>query len=293
MREKFFSIASPVFAPVFAKLLPQSYIRRLKNKSIIWGFSTQQYSLTDKIMMRLMRPYFQKEYYAKADTELRKVNREQYWGSEAGKLWHEEIRRKYSSPEAFQNEFLKRRETLTNMLDSFVKQFPGKYNTLCEIGTGNGLYIQYLFHKCQSSFDKWVGIDLNAEQIGINKELFKEIPIEFISMEVNDWVLNNKNTAPVFLTAGTLEYFTETELEEFFNNVKNSFRNAAIALIEPISFDLDTEQHSKPRGSFMFSHNYPWILQKLGYTIFKFESASAEPGNPENKNQLLSIIAYI
>lgn len=292
MKEKLFSILSPVCAPVLAKILPRNYLSRLQEKSIVWGFSNQQHSFSDKIMMRLMRPYFQKEYYSKKDDEIRKTNREQYWGSNAGKLWHEEIRMRYNSPEAFQNEFIKRRETMTNMLTSFVKNFTGKYETLCEIGTGNGMYIHYLFRQNQSLFNKWIGIDLNAEQIRINKELFSEDSIEFASMEINDWITQNKNTTPLFLTAGTLEYFTELELEEFLNNVKNNFTNAAIALIEPISFDLTAEKHSKPRGSFMFSHHYPLMLQKTGFTLFKFESASAEPGNPENKNQLLSIIAY-
>jgi len=293
VKEKIFSILSPILAPVLYRVLPGKYVRTLKDKSIVWGFVPQKTGIMEKIMMRLMRPYFLKEFYSKSEPELRQANREQYWGGKAGKLWHEGIRKKYSSPEAFENEFVKRREPMTSMLGEFISDQAGKYSVLCEIGTGNGLYIHYLYEKYSSQFKKWVGIDLNAEQININKAVYKEKPINFISTEVGDWIKANSQESVLFLAVGTLEYFTQPELEEFFSQVKENHSNAAIALVEPISFDISLNKNSMPRGLYMFSHNYPFLLEKSGFRMYKSVSNPAEPGNPENKNQLLSIITYL
>jgi len=43
----------------------------------------------------------------------------------------------------------------------------------------------------------------------------------------------------------------------------------------------------------MFNHNYPYLLGKAGFKIFKSESTQADPDNPNSKSELLSIIAYL
>jgi hypothetical protein len=253
----------------------------------------QQDGLLDKIMMRIARPYFWKEYYGKTDLEIRQANRTQYWGSVAGNLWHEEIRKKYSSPRVFQDEFVARRESMTLMLERFINAFPGNYTTFCEIGTGNGLYITYLYDQYHRLVKKWIGIDLNSEQIRTTEKIYGHYPIKFISTEISDWVNTNEQDQVLFLTAGTLEYFTQTELEEFLLLIKTKYSVAAIALIEPVSFDLSTEHNSTPRGSIMFNHNYPYLLKKAGFNIFEMLSSPANPDDALNKSKLLSVIAYI
>jgi hypothetical protein len=293
MKEKFFSSVSYFLAPVLYRVLPQRYLRTLKDKSIVWGFVPQKSSLTEKIMMRLMRPYFLKQFYSQSESQLRQANREQYWGGTAGKVWHEEIRKKYSSPEAFENEFVKRRETMTGLLEQFILEFPGKFPIFCEIGTGNGLYIHYLYEKFTSSFEHWVGIDLNSDQISTNKKIYRNTPIEFISAEVGNWIEENVKSGTLFMAVGTLECFTQNELDEFFNQIKSTYTNAAIALIEPTDSDFTEQTESTPRGLYMFNHNYPYLLERAGFKIFRSLSNPAEPDNPENKKKLHSIIAYL
>lgn len=292
LKEKAFQILSGLTGSLLLKILPKNYIEKLRSKSIVWGF-THDHTFGDKIMMRLIGPYFWKNYYSASEENQRMMNRAHFWGSEAGKLWHEEIRKKYGSEELFRDEFLKRRENLTNMLQEFLNQFPGYYHSICEIGTGNGMYINYLCQLRLPGIQNWIGIDLNKEQITINQKLFCSSAIQFISVEALEWIDKNSEEGTIFLSVGTLEYFTQSELEEYFNFIKNKFEKAAIAIAEPVSFDLQKEFQSTPRGHTMFNHNYPYMLSNAGYQIYKAKNEFSNPEEGGNGSQLVSLIAII
>ena len=127
----------------------------------------------------------------------------------------------------------------------------------------------------------------------MNQSIYKGTPIEFVSKEVSEWITLNDNTGTLFLTAGTLECFTQKELEEFLALVKASYAQAAIALLEPVSFDLATHTESTPRVLYMFNHNYPYLLEKAGYSVYALKSAAIETYDGNRHHQSLSIIAYL
>ena len=141
----------------------------------------------------------------------------------------------------------------------------GVFNTVMEIGVGDGRFINYIKEKKWIGINKYIGIDINNEQVEENKLNFNNI--EFVCEEIEEWVKRDTSNGGVFISAGTLSYFTSNELKELLGLIKSKYKFVSFGIIEPISFDLNTEFESMPRGNLMYSHNYPFIFKSLGYDI--------------------------
>jgi hypothetical protein len=83
------------------------------------------------------------------------------------------------------------------------------------------------------------------------------------------------------VSCGTFEYFTQEELQELLLLIQNKpLIPCAIALCEPINIDLNNSMDSMPRGNIAYSHNYPYLLNKLKYQIFHQEIIPIDPNVP-------------
>jgi tRNA G46 methylase TrmB len=146
-----------------------------------------------------------------------------------------------------------------------------QFDTLVEIGTGNGDVLHYL----ESNFpkiDKFIGIDLSTEQIKINKEKYKEnLRLEFIDSDASEWVKKEGRKNMIFMTSnGVFEYFTEHQLREFIEYT-NNLGQVLFVIIEPTVVDQNFELNPNSIVYGMeksFSHNYDKIFNDYGFTIF-------------------------
>ena len=148
-----------------------------------------------------------------------------------------------------------------------------KFDTIIEIGTGNGRVLNYLASKF-SHLKKLVGIDLSQEQIVLNNEAYSsDSRLEFVASDGFDWVNKNGKGNTIFVTSGgVLEYFTETRLQDFLDKV-NSLGKIIFIAIEPngVNHDFDKNPNSQSYGhERSFSHNYQNLFKKANFDIWHY-----------------------
>ena len=204
---------------------------------------------------KLIQPVLVAEYHAQDDNLIRARNRAWLWGSKAGKKWHEGKKKVYS--DAF---FANNRGELIEQIQILLKH--GQYHVICEIGTGNGIFLDFLCRQ-HPQIDTFIGIDINADQIKENKTNIRNEKVTFVHGETDDFIRQFEDDHIVFVSCGTFECFTQKELMEFFSLVKERFLKAAIILQEPVQIDLQNQFDSVPRGNFAYSHNYPFLLRSV------------------------------
>ena len=166
-----------------------------------------------------------------------------------------------------------------------------QFDTLVEIGTGNGDVLHYL----ETNFpkiDKFIGIDLSSEQIKINKEKYKEnIRLEFVNSDVLEWVKKEGRKNTIFMTSnGVFEYFTEQQLREFIEYT-NGLGKVLFVIIEPTEIDHNFELNPNSIIYGMeksFSHNYGKIFQDYGLKIFHHSKKIIHPGSGNEMNYILA-----
>lgn len=156
-------------------------------------------------------------------------------------------------------------------LQKLLKEQPGNFDTMVEIGTGNGDVLNYLSSK-YLQINKFVGIDLSKDQIDINKRKYeKNSRLEFVCSDGLDWVIKyGKGNMIIFTSGGVLEYFTEQRVLKLFNEVHKLGKEIFIA-IEPIGVNIDFNKNpsSRPYGhERSFSHNYAKLFKDAGFDIW-------------------------
>lgn len=232
---------------------------------------------TEGLVARMIRAELNRQYYAKSEAEQRRINRERFWGGQAGAEWHETQRQRFAGG-TLSDEFLRYRAPLVTQLKELTAA-DARYTTLCEIGTGNGLFLQHLSRELHG-IQRFVGIDLNRDQIARNRETYAGSALEFVGGEVDDWLRTQATGPTIFIAAGTLECFTEPELVELLKKIRALAVPAAVGLCEPVNIDITTATASAPRGNTMYSHNYPHLLQAAGFTRFRQHVEPIDPAVP-------------
>lgn len=222
-------------------------------------------------IINLLRKGLVLEYYRDSDEKKAIMNRKYFWGAKAGSNWHEMKRKLLSDPIKYKQEFLPERQPLVQKLKYILKRNPS-YEALYEIGTGNGMFLDYLCQNLSAlGVKKFVGIDINREQIRRNKNLFKnDSHLKFTAGEAGQKITEERNKNIIVISSGTLECFTRVELEALFSRLSHVNGKVLVGLIEPVSINLERDFESVPRGNTFFSHNYPFLLSKFGFReIFK------------------------
>lgn len=182
----------------------------------------------------------------------------------------------------------------TFLLDIVKEKFfenETQFDTLVEIGTGNGDVLQYL----ETNFpkiDKFIGIDLSTEQIRINQEKYKEnLRLEFVDSDVLEWVKKEGRKNTIFMTSnGVFEYFTEHQLREFIEYT-NGLGQVLFVTIEPtvLNHDFELNPNSMIYGiEKSFSHHYAKIFQDSGFKIIHHSKKILHPGSGYEMNYILA-----
>ena len=226
-----------------------------------------------------------RRYYRLDDAEKRRLNRQMFWGSDAGLGWHRIKQKRYSDFELFEQEFLRFRKPLAQQIAHLLARCP-EFHTLCHIGAGHGLFLEYLA-KQLPQIRRFVGIDICREQIRITRERYRGSSLEFVNMETTDWIRDNAGDGGViFITIGTLQYFTPQEFQELLRAVREKIRPGAIALSETVNIRLTSAAASVPRGDLGYSHPYPEILRQERYQLFQYAMEPVDASS-STANQLM------
>ncbi|MGH9309070.1 MAG: methyltransferase domain-containing protein [Vicinamibacterales bacterium] len=234
--------------------LPRSYVDDIER-----GVFTGRGGLIGAIV----RGELERKYYASPDAAQQRRIRD-LWGGEAGRAWHADKLARYSDRERFEREYLPYRQPLVDALTELLAR-DRQFHTLCEIGTGNGLFLRYLSDRLPAM--RFVGIDLNADQIAANRQVYGTAPLEFESIEALDWIEREGRPGTLFVACGTLECLTGQELHTLLRRVAGTCTVAAFGIVEPVSFDIDTEVEARPRGAMTYSHSYPRVFAASGFTV--------------------------
>lgn len=237
------------------RILPRSYVADVER-----GVFTGRGGLIGAIV----RGELERRHYSAPDAVQQRRMRE-LWGGDAGRAWHAEKLALYSDRERFEREFLPYRSSLVDRLADLLAR-DDRFHTICEIGTGNGMFLRHLSERFPS-LKRFVGIDLSAAQIESNRDTYRGSRLEFDSAEALDWIDREAGPGTVFIACGTLECLTGPELHTLLRRVASRCNPGAFGIVEPVNIDLDHEFDSRPRGAMTFSHNYPRVFDACGFRV--------------------------
>jgi hypothetical protein len=248
-------VARAAWLGAIARMLPRSYVADIER-----GLFTGRGGL----MGAIVRGELERRYYASPPSDQQQRIRD-LWGGEAGRAWHANRQALYVDRERFERELLRTRQPLVDALSDLLTRDP-RYQTICEIGTGNGMFLRYLRERWAGS-RRYVGIDLSTAQIEANRNAYRDTGLEFQSIEAIDWIDGKCSAGTVFIACGTLECLTGPELCALLARVASIPRPAAFGIVEPVNMDLERELESRPRGAMTFSHNYPRAFEAAGFRL--------------------------
>lgn len=175
--------------------------------------------------------------------------------------------------DTFKTDFLPHCTFIFELLKKELSNQTEKFDTIVEIGTGNGDVLNYLSSEFPE-IDRLIGIDLSQEQINLNIHKYgSNKKLEFVAADALDWVKEHGQGNTIFVTSrGVLEYFLEPQLQELFNDINGLGKTIFIA-IEPNGADhnFETNPSSQLYGHEpSFSHNYPKLFKNAGFNIWHF-----------------------
>jgi hypothetical protein len=227
---------------------------------------------------RFMRSAILKKTENKKDYNTLEQFHNNYWKNQGDDFFS-------ATDNSFEDDFLPNCAFIFDLLQEQLTNEPEAFNTLVEIGTGNGKVLNYLNSKFPS-IQRFVGIDLSPVQIQLNTENFKGNPkLEFVATDGFDWVKKHGHSNIIFVTSrGVLEYFTEQRLKDFLNKL-NGLGKIIFVAIEPngIKHDFKTNPNSELYGyERSFSHNYAKLFKDAGFNLWH---VSQKPCVPDSYNQ--------
>lgn len=138
-----------------------------------------------------------------------------------------------------------------------------------EFGCGDGRWLAWLA-KHWPEVDDFVGIDLSAAQIEINRQRFPSLRFE--ACELVEWAQSHAIGRCLYLThCGVLEYLSQDSIDRLLSTLAAQSPGSLIAFVEPVDADMDLDLPdlpSRPHGDeFSWSHHYPARLRAAGCRI--------------------------
>lgn len=175
--------------------------------------------------------------------------------------------------DTFETDFLPHCTFIFDQLKEELSNQCEEFDTIVEIGTGNGDVLEYL-SKEFPQVSRLIGIDLSQHQIDLNSERFKEnLKLEFVAADAFDWVIEHGQSNAIYVSSrGVLEYFLEERLQDLLTKI-NQLGNIFFVAIEPNGADHNFEIHPSTQlygNEPSFSHNYPQLFKNAGFTLWHF-----------------------
>lgn len=282
MKRKIRSILIEILASTLGNilvLLHPKKARQMSEKGMTVVFNL---SLSERLMRRAILKNLEK----KEDYDTLAEFHQNFWAQKGSDF--------FATPNnSFENIFLPECSFIFKILKEEILNHSEKFNTLVEIGTGNGKVLEYLSSEFPD-IKHFVGVDLNAVQIDINnKRYHKNKRLDFIASDGFDWVKRNGRGNTIFVTqGGVLEYFTKERLQTFLEEI-NILGKIIFIAIEPndIKHNFETTPNSQPYGhERSFSHNYPKLFKDTGFKVWHF-SQKPWPGLEGTNNTFIGAVS--
>ena len=215
---------------------------------------------------RLMRFYLLEKAKKNNDFETLSQFHQNYWENRG-----EEYFSSGFNGNVLNNFFIPKCSFLFDLLQEQLYNEIGKYNILVEIGTGDGKVLEYLSERFPK-IERFIGIDLSTSQIEANKKVFnKNTNLEFVAADGFEWLKNNGENHMIIVTSrGVLEYFTQSRLQSFFDQL-NKIGKILFIAIEPTGIDHDFNKNPNSEiygNENSFSHNYAELFKNSGFNIW-------------------------
>lgn len=146
---------------------------------------------------------------------------------------------------------------------------PGRFHSLCEIGTGCGAAIDHLLRRLPThGVSHFVGLDLSVAQVAVNAARFPACRFE--AADACDWIPRHAGPGWIlFCCGGVLEYLPEKTLATLYAHTAK-LQPMRWVMVEPIdpAMDLERETASRPFGwEQTWSHNHPHLLRQAGLQV--------------------------
>jgi hypothetical protein len=165
--------------------------------------------------------------------------------------------------------YLPHQAVVVDALMSDLAATPGRFPTLCEIGTGSGVLLDHLVDRLRPlGVTDFIGLDLSPQQVHLNQQRFPRC--RFVAGDATAWIPQHAAPGWIFLCCGgVLEYFPRTTLAALLRHSVQSLAPVRWVVAEPIASDHD--QDGDPSKVFGFestwSHPYPTVLRQAGLRI--------------------------
>lgn len=193
---------------------------------------------------------------------------ERYWASESATQYHHRWQQRFDTA------FLPHHARIVSTLRRVVAESPATYSTLCEIGCGSGLVVNYLVDELPG-LEQFIGLDLSSTQIARNRAAIVRPKLRYEAGEAYGWLTEHGGTGwIIFCAGGVLEYLAPERLEAFLGMLAVNKRPSLLAIVEALApqHDLGVTEDSVVFGAEnTFSHNYPRLCERAGFAI-RFES---------------------
>ena len=176
-----------------------------------------------------------------------------------------------SAENRFDDWFLPHQAMVIDALEKdLAEQTPGQFHTLCEIGTGPGIVLDYLSRRlAKPGITKCIGLDLSPAQVAINAQRFPAC--DFVAADACTWIPEHARAGWIFFCCGgVLEYFPHVTLAKLFAHTATNGAPTRWVIVEPIdsAYDLINDTKSRPFGfENTWSHHYPHLLAQAGMKV--------------------------
>ncbi|MFA6192488.1 MAG: class I SAM-dependent methyltransferase [Sulfurimonas sp.] len=184
-----------------------------------------------------------------------------YWKSNVSNNWH--AKRKDESFDDFYD--------FAQAISSKIEDL--NFNTVLEIGTGAGTLIAIL-SKNLNTYDKFIGIDINKQQIDENKKNYQNLDnVEFIYMDIAKYINDTNLNNIAIVSQNTLDYFEKNELKKLFSLIHSKIKNVVIVVSSlRRNIELADSIDRKEADFKVYSHNYYALLKEAEYELMSIDS---------------------
>ena len=201
--------------------------------------------------------YLDNSYYARfADSPTLPEPNRLRWAGPLGVQSHLEALQNYSrQPEAFE------RDHASLLARVHELQEATAYDSVVEIGCGNGMLIELLATRALNGATDFAGVDMNSEIIALNRSRRAGSRVQYYQANsLQEFLAPRRPQSALILAVGTFELFTEAELLNCLRWLTTNIPRGALVVQDFTFAEAHRQEHSRPAGSFTFFHNYEFLL---------------------------------
>lgn len=186
-------------------------------------------------------------------------------------MWEGDVTAYHSSAESrFAAWFLPHQSVVVDALERDLTAHPGRFHTVCEIGTGSGVALDHLQQRLAAhGVTTCIGLDLSPAQVQASSARFPAC--RFVAGDANTWIPEHAGAGwIIFCCGGVLEYFPRAMLERLFAHTAKHCVPVRWVIVEPLdpAHDLPSDTTSRLFGfETTWSHPYPHLLRQAGLTV--------------------------